>query len=447
MRLSKSDNHIVLWRKAMLSYALTIIGTVPVLAQGVRFEDVSREHSTVAARANQAVYDNSKKYGAERVTDRERSEYQPLGFNAGNYLIFPSVDVSTSYNDNIFATKNDGVGGWRFEVAPSVIFSSRLPRHVLDLIVSARRVEFSNPDQEAFTDGSLYLRGRLDIDHGNALFGHMLGSYQHEELGSAEADRDARDPISYWRNRAEFGYIRDAGRLALRAGVKAEQFDYNDVMGFDGNVIDQDYRDRTTYSANLKLTYRFSPGYKLNTQFRVQRVENEGNAAFDRDSFGYDILTGVDFEFSPLWKFYLAAGFQHQGFEQANLKDLNAFVYLAQLQWLATEQMTIYLGAERQSSVTGFGDSSVRLDRIFDGKVEYEIWRNLILTATGKYTQSDFIGSGREDESLLAGVGFEYLANRNLKLSLRYDYSERVSTVDAFNYQGNKYTVGFKLQF
>ena len=447
MRLFRLNNSDDLWRKAILGYAATTLGAGPVLAEGVRFEDVSREHSTVAARDNEGAYDNSKSLGAERVADRERSEYQALGINAGNYLIFPAVDVTTSYNDNVFAAASGAQGGWRFEVAPSVVFSSRLPRHVLDLVVSARHVEFSNPEQEAFTDGSLYLRGRLDIDHGNALFGHMLGSYQHEELGSAEVDRDARDPISYWRNRVDFGYIHDAGRLALRVGGRAEQFDYNDATGFDGSEIDQDFRDRTTYSGNVKLTYRFSPGYKLNTQFRVQRVENEGNTSFDRDAFGYDVLAGVDFEFSPLWKLYLAGGFQHQGFEQENLKDLNAFVYLAQLQWLATQQMTIYLGTERQSSVTGFGDASVRLDTIFDGKVEYEIWRNLIFTATGKYTFSDFIGSGREDESLLAGVVAEYLDNRNLNLTIRYDYSERSSSVDEFNYQGSKYTVGFKLKF
>ncbi len=417
------------------------------MAESLQFEEVSREHQTVAQRENLSDYDNSKKYGAERVSDREREEYQPLGINAGNYLIFPSVAVRSSYDDNVFSENQGGEGGWRFEVAPSVVFSSRLPRHVLDLIVSARHVEFSHPEQESFTDGSVYLRGRLDINHAQALFGHMLSSLEHEELGSEEADRQARDPISYWRNRAELGFIRDAGRLALRAGVKAEQFDYNDVDGFDGSNIDQDFRDNTTFSGNVKLTYRFSPGYKLKTQFRVRHVENEGTATIDRDSTGYDVLAGLDFEYSPLLKFYLLGGFEHIGFEKENLDDFNALIYRAQLQWLPTQLMTVYLGAERYSSVTGYEDSSVRLDTAFDARVEYEIWRNLIFKASARFAISDYVGSGREDEALLAGVGLEYLVNRNLNLTLDYDYRERFSSVDEFDYQGSKYTVGLKMKF
>lgn len=432
---------------AQFGWAAGTLGAGQAMAEGVAFEDISREHGTVASRENAARYDNVKKYGAERVVDRDRKDYRPLGVSAGNYLIFPAIDVLSYYDDNVFSSARPGESGWRFEVAPSVSFSSRLPRHVLDLIVSARHVEFTHSEQEAFTDGSLYLRGRLDIDHAQAFFGHALTSLQHEELGSPEADRDARDPIEFWRNRAELGYIHDAGRLALRVGVKFEEFNYRDADSFDGQNIDQDYRDTKTYSGNLKLSYRFSPGYELNTQFRLQSVENRGNDTVDRDSFGYDALAGLNFEFSPLLRGYLAAGFEHREFEQDGFEDLNAALFKAQLQWLPTELMTIYLGAERSSSVTGFGTSSIRLDTVIDGKVEYEISHNIFFTATGKYTFSDFIGSGREDESLLAGAGLEYLINRNLSMTAKYDYRERVSSLEEFNYQGSKYMLGLSLKY
>jgi len=439
-----------LWRYALFAQvgcAVTALSVAPALAEGVTFEDVSREHSTVAARANQRDYDNRKKFGAERVVDRDRPEFQPLGINAGNYVILPAINILTHYDDNVFSSANGAQGGWRFETAPSVTFSSRLPRHVLDLTVSGRHVEFSHSEQEAITDGSLYVRGRLDIDHAQAFYGHALASLQHEELGTAEVDRDTRDPIEFMRNRAEFGFVRDAGKLALRVGVKAEEFDYNDVDSIDGGSIDQDFRDTITYSANLKLTYRFSPGYDLNTQFRVKKVDNAGNDIVDRDALGYDVLTGVNFEFSPLLRAYVAAGFEHQNFKQENFEDLNAFVYKGELQWLPTHLMTISLGAERYSSVTGFGSASTRIDTIVDGKLDYEIWRNLIFSGTAKYVMSDFRGTGREDETLLAGAQLEYLANRNLRLTARYGYRERTSSVEEFNYQGSTYMLGLSLKY
>jgi len=432
---------------AQFGWAATTLGSGSALAEGVVFEDVSREHRTVAARENLRDYDNRKKYGAARVTDIDRPEYQPLGINAGNYIILPAIDVTSHYDDNVFSKKNGAQGGWRFESLPSISFSSRLPRHVLDLTVSGRHVEFSHSEQDAITDGSVYVRGRLDVDHAHAFFGHALISLQHEELGTPEADREAADPIEFWRNRVEFGFVRDAGKLALRVGGKIEEFNYGDVDSFSGENIDQDFRDTLTYSANLKLTYRFSPGYELNTQFRVKKDDNKGNGVIDRDAVSYDALAGLNFEFSPLLRAFFALGFEHQEFEQEGFEDLNAAVYKGEIQWLPTPLMTIYLGAERHSSITGFGDAATRLDTVYDGKVEYEVMRNLVLKGSAKYVVSEFEGAGREDENLLAGVELEYLANRNLRLTARYDYRERTSTLEEFNYQGSKYMLGLSLKY
>ena len=156
---------------------------------------------------------------------------------------------------------------------------------------------------------------------------------------------------------------------------------------------------------------------------------------------------GVKFEFSPLLHASVMAGFEHIDFEQDNFKDLSAAVYKARLEWLPTQLLNISLGAERYSSVTGFGDASTRLDTVFDGKLEYEIWRNLVFTASGKYTISDFVGTGREDTGLQAGAGLEYLVNRNFKISANYNYRERDSEVEEFNFQGSTYMLGLSLKF
>ena len=155
----------------------------------------------------------------------------------------------------------------------------------------------------------------------------------------------------------------------------------------------------------------------------------------------------MNFEFSPLLRGYLAAGYEHVEFEQEGFDELDAAVFKGELQWLPTKLMTVYLGAERLSTLTGFGTSSLRLDTIYNGKVEYEIWRNLVLTASAKYTVSEYRESDREDEVLLAGVGLEYLINKNFHATARYDYRERTSTVDEFNNQGSTYMLGLSLKY
>jgi len=61
--------------------------------------DEGRRDSTIAYTEGLRTYDNVKKYGAERVDDRDRQMFLPDGIRASEYLVFPSLAAKAIYDD------------------------------------------------------------------------------------------------------------------------------------------------------------------------------------------------------------------------------------------------------------------------------------------------------------------------------------------------------------
>ena len=71
------------------------------------------------------------------VLDRPKPELEPLGVRAGGFLIFPKVELGTSYDDNVFATENNEEGDFLFQVLPTVTVESDFNRHLLSFSAGA----------------------------------------------------------------------------------------------------------------------------------------------------------------------------------------------------------------------------------------------------------------------------------------------------------------------
>ncbi|MGH6905908.1 MAG: outer membrane beta-barrel protein, partial [Geminicoccaceae bacterium] len=65
------------------------------------------------------------------VTARPRPDFDPLGIRAGGFLIYPSLTVGSSYDTNVFATKDDTKDDFIFNFLPGFLVRSNFPRHAI----------------------------------------------------------------------------------------------------------------------------------------------------------------------------------------------------------------------------------------------------------------------------------------------------------------------------
>lgn len=402
---------------------------------------------TVAGRERLGVYDQAKKFGAERVSERDRAHLMPEGFRAGNYIVLPSIGAAVVYDDNIFGTDLDRHADIRSEITPGIRFQSQLPRHVLDLSVGGKIVNYrENPEQD-YASVQAKLDGALHFDHAHTLSISTLSALEHEERSDALLPTTAGEPVAIVHNRAAIGITRDVGRLYGTLSASFDRWDFNDATTSSSARLEQDQRDLDLMAAQVKFGYRISPGYELVGKVRALQQWNRGNTLTDYDGIGYEAMAGVAFETNPLVRWRLLGGYGIRDYELATIKDVATSLLEGQVQWLATQRMTLYGTATRAVEDRVGTDVGGRIESRLHGKLEYEIQNNLLLTVDGELRDSDFIGVTRRDRGWSARVGLDYYHTKNWLFTFGYEHQVRDSTEDAFDVTRNRFSVGAKFRY
>ena len=402
---------------------------------------------TVASRDRLKFYDDIKKYGAEAIGERDRKFALPDGIRAGNFVLFPWVEEAIAYDDNIFGTSSDAQKDWRSELRAALNVQSALPRHVLDFNVGAKMVSYLDHSDQDYANANATLRGAVHIDHANTLAVTILSDLSHEERHEVTAPRAAGEPVPVIRNRASVGYTHDAGKLYGTLSFNAEHQNFLDIKAIDGKVLDQDTRDQTTLSGQLRAGYRFSPGYEVIGKVRVLRNTNSGEDRANRDSNGLDALAGVSWETNPLVKWELLGGVGWRDYDRTDLATLQTELLEGHVRWLPTQRLSLYGTAKYMIDDSIGAQDAGRITHEGEVRAEYEIFHDLVATGSAGIKDIQFIGTPRTDVTVEANVGLQYFYTKNTLFTLDYNYENRQSNEEGFDISRNVFRFGGRLRF
>lgn len=324
---------------------------------------------------------------------------------------------------------------------------SQLPRHVLDFNVGTKLVSYLDHTDQNYANANATLRGALHIDHANTLAVTILSDLSHEERHEITASRSAAEPVPIWRNRASIGLTHDAGKLYGTLSLTAEHLDFLDVEAIDGTLLNQDIRDQTTYSAQLRAGYRFSPGYEIIGKVRALRNTNNGNAKDNHDANGYEALAGVSWETNPLLKWDLLGGLGWRDYDRADLSTLQTHLLEGHVRWLPTQRLSLYGTAKYLIDDEIGADDGGRLLHEGDVRAEYEIYHDLVATAGAGIQQVEFLGTPRVDTVFSVNAGLQYFYTKNTLFTVDYTYDDRQSNEEGFDIQRNVFRIGGRLRF
>jgi len=393
-------------------------------------------------------WDIAKQHGAATVRNRDRSWAEPEGIRVGNYLVLPEIQTGYVFDDNVFNQVNNRKSDHIFELRPTIRLRSMFPRHVLDFSFGAKVNRYARYSNLNHTDLFGTVDGALHINHANTLSLSLLSTYEAEDNLYTGAIVPADERTMVWHSKANIGLTRDAGRAYAQVGAAFEQWDYRDVAGTDGSNIDQDYRDLRIFSSDLKLGYRFSPGFNFETRIKGLRQLQPGDAVLSADAWGYEIISGLKLQTSPLLKWELLAGYGKRNYDQPNLADAGVTLLQANATWLPNPNLTIYGSVKRGFNKDIAIDSALgRIDTSAELVGEFEARRNLIFTIKGKYIDSDFLGSARKDHLAVANFQMHYLASKNWTVTVDYEYAVRRSNIGDYDLKRNRAMVRVKRRF
>jgi hypothetical protein len=427
------------WRRSWLFLPVILAAATSVLA-GPMIRPIARifdppfpDDAVATALESQFVRDGP-------IGSRQSQDFAAIGIHTDGFVIFPSLEVSEIYDDNIYATEDDTVSDFATIITPSVSVESLWSRHGLGLRATGRFTEFADHKSENTQQGGLSLTGRADITSQSYLSGFASYSREADERSDPD-DQGQREPSLFDRFVGWMLYAHKFNRLELRLNNQLQRIDYTAERNAD--------RDRLEIRVEPRLSYEVSPNIKPYLQFGyVDRnfdvpVNEFGD---DPDSQTYTAMAGLQFTLGPTFTGELAGGVLHTEFDDPAFDAITTPAVEALLVWDVTRLTRLTQTVSRREAVTTTTDTSSKLVTAASLRVDHELLRNVWLDGEFSYRNEDFQGSSRVDNRIDAEVGVNYLLNRNAALSLGYHYTTRDSTADGGDFNNNVIQLGINLK-
>lgn len=386
------------------------------------------------------------------VRDRPRPEYDALGLRAGSFLVFPKAELTQGYEDNLFAAETNGTDDAVTSFVPSVSAESQWSRHALRAQLQANIFQYWKNTNQNNSSYSATTSGRLDVVRGTSVTGGL--SYQHlvEPRTSASSPFDARDPVEFDATGADAGFTREVNRLRISGGVHYRGYRFKDVRSVGGPIINQSYRDNDSWEESARIDYAISPALAiyatgLHNSWSFKDPARPGDR--DRDANGYQVAAGADFELTNLIRGQVQAGYLKQNFKDPLVADSTGLALLGQVEYFPTQLLTVRVNVERTVQATGVFGAAGIVHGALGGQADYELLRNLIVTARAQRVWDKYNGLDREDDIWTATLGLNYLVNRRLGVNFAYNFYDQNSSgaLRGRIFDANKVQLGVVVQY
>ena len=384
------------------------------------------------------------------VRDRPQPEYDALGIPLESFTLLPKVSVSAIYDDNIFAlpTKTSDV---IFVVAPDLQILSNWNRNALQFDLSSEFDEHASHGSQNSVEYQGTMTYRLDVDHASQVTLAASAARLTQPRTSINTEANELEPVQYDLVQAHLTGFRVFDRLKITSHVDISDFSYDNVTATDGSFVREDFQDHYELAGTLRADYAVSPA----TALFVEGTPNVHSydldppiTQFQRNSSGFDILSGVNFQVSHLVTGEIGVGYEQQHYVDRQFEGVDGLALRGQLTWYATQLVTVTLHGDRTFQDSGLPDTAAA--RVSDVSVtaDYELLRNLIITGTLGYTHYAYPGLDRLDNRYAAGLGATYLFNRSVGLTLGYSYLRQDSSGNehGFNFDDSRLALTLTLQ-
>jgi hypothetical protein len=354
------------------------------------------------------------------VQSRARPEYQPPGIRIDTLTIRPLLGVSAGYDNNIFGGPSHR-GAWEIATQPSVLASTENSIGSAGLYLSANDVHYLGVASQHRTDGSAFLGGTFNLGRDKLTLGAGYLS-QHEDRTALDA-LPSDQPVKFTVANFRASYDAAFGRFAATPSIEFNQWRFDNTTIF-GRPISQAARDRTSIQPGMTLRYGWMSGRDLLWVNRL--VATSYDHPFpgqpSNNSKAWQTLFGIDYDDDTVWRYRLLGGVEYRQAASGSTASQTTGIAEAEIIWSPTGMTTLHASAFRgiedaaQTGLSNYTYTSARL------RADHELLRNVVLTASATVRQATFNHTGGQQLGFGFDTGASWLINRNLRLSLTYDF-------------------------
>lgn len=383
--------------------------------------------------------------------------YDPQGIRVGGFLLFPTLELTELFNDNVFATTTNRVSSFVTVIQPRLELRSNWNNHAVNLFAFGALGFYHGASGENFQDFSIGGNGRLDIQRNWYLFGGASFSRRHEERGTPN-DQFGPEPNRYFDTQANLGYYQRFNRFFVRLEARWENFSYtnNRSLNIPG-IVNNENRNRNEFIETLRVGYELLEGTEVWVQGGLnQRVYDSrfDNLGFERSSTGWEVVVGGTLDLGGITQVEGFAGFRTQDYRDARFGAIRGALFGLSATWNPLPPLFIRPYVRRSIEETNTAGSSGYWSTTFGVNADYRPRPNIRVNAGAAYGFDDYRLNNavpgtppRNDRILILEIGVQYRPTENFFIGPSYQYTNRDSNVAGLDFGRNIYMLRGGAQF
>lgn len=384
----------------------------------------------------------------EKPVSAHPQDYKPLGIRAGAFMLHPGITLAGEYTDNAFFASDNEQSDTIYHIRPYVTAQSTWSQHSLAVSLAADIARYNDFGERDYEDYFLGVSGRVDVKSRSSFSYGLDYMDLHEGLNNRSSEQGVQ-PTRYILSGANVGYDHTFNRLSLGAKLSLNRLDFDDVVAADGELIDNQDRDRDNLSYSLRAGYQFQTDKQAFIRYTGYTVDYDqpfDRNGLDREGDGYTLSGGLAFTMTGKLNGDLFASYQDRQFDDPGLPDVNGWAAGAGLQWKPTDLTSVYGQIASSVEETTDRNSSGFLQTVYSLRVDHELKRFVQLNGFVSYRVNDYqpiddtLENTRSTDNILrAGVGLNWFINRYIYLNTSYAYEKLDSSLPDDDYSANTF--------
>lgn len=344
--------------------------------------------------------------------------------------IAPALDLhaqltaSAVYDSNIYNTVDNEREDLVAVLAPRVALVSNLSRHAFRLAADAeirRYVETTDENSEQY---SLTADGLLDLGDRIRFWPAAGFARRIERRGTAGDEFLSDSPVVFYDKYVSLEAARTGGKLEARAKARIYKADYSDTR-LDGVPIDLSSRDVEIRRGNLRASYRVSEALRVYGEINGNQVRYDRDVGYSRDSSGYSLLGGVQFEVNNLADAEVGVGYIRQNFENPAYEAVDGITFWLRGKWTPRPYWQVSASAEKTINSSPREDTPAIVQTAFDLNVKRAVGDRLLLEGSAGMSRDNFWNIPRTDTHYYGKVSAHYRLADPIGLIASVGYRER----------------------